>query len=777
MTEVSKKTSLLTLFAFLLFIQIACSSQTIPPAPLISAEATTEMVDFSRVRPIFNARCVACHSCLESPCELNMQAWQGLRRGAFHEGAYDGARVKAVPPQRMFEDAQTELQWRARGFIDVLDGGQDSIFLKTLRLSELDREAPTTEVRYSEICPQDPKDVTASNKSELAMPYGLPALTTDQERLLERWVLGGAKGDMSREANHKLPAEIEDQVQDWTHFLNAQDLKSQIVARYLYEHLFLAHLYFKEQPRTFFRLIRSSTSCEAPTPVATNRPNEDPGTKNWFYCLTQDPMTIVFKNHIPYELGSERLAWLKKNFFTQDWTPKEFPSFEFSVAGNPLLAFKDIPVEARFRFLLQDAQYEVATFIKGPVCNGSFAVNSIQEQFYVFFMNPKSDLMVRSRDFENHVAPQLVLPGSLGANLSLSKIISGYKNILTHRAQAKREMNQELKREFPQGLSVQDIWDGDGVNPNAVLTVFRHDDNAKVYQGARGDLSKTSFVLDYSTFERLVYNLVINFDVFDNVSHQLLTRLYMDILRMDAEDRFVQFLPPKARAVIKDAWYRGFTARLKMDLIDEKEFADIPGARELPEGGDAKLAFVQEILFNHLKPEARGPVDSINWKVLHEEINNDPIESQLKHLASVRARKKISPFPNFFPELSFLIVTDNGRPEKMYSILRNREHQSLSWILAEKYRLAPEEDTLTILPGAAGAYPNQFFTVDKIEVMNFVSQAMAIKNKKQYQNFLDHFGVARMSNQLWPIYDFANSYLEKAEPVGSGVLDLSRYAL
>ena len=47
------------------------------------------------------------------------------------------------------------------------------------------------------------------------------------------------------------------------------------------------------------------------------------------------------------------------------------------------MTFADIPVRARYQFLLDDAEYEISTFIKGPVCNGSVAVNSIQEQFFV----------------------------------------------------------------------------------------------------------------------------------------------------------------------------------------------------------------------------------------------------------------------------------------------------------------------------------------------------------------------------------------------------------
>ena len=39
------------------------------------------------------------------------------------------------------------------------------------------------------------------------------------------------------------------------------------------------------------------------------------------------------------------------------------------------------------------------------------------------------------------------------------------------------------------------IWSGDGINPNAALTVFRHFDSASVAQGLVGNKPKTALGL------------------------------------------------------------------------------------------------------------------------------------------------------------------------------------------------------------------------------------------------------------------------------------------
>src|SRR5690606_37345365 len=113
------------------------------------------------------------------------------------------------------------------------------------------------------------------------------------------------------------------------------------------------------------------------------------------------------------------------------------------------------------------------------------------------------------------------------------------------------------------GRDLTDLWDGDGVNHSAVLTVFRNHDSADVIQGAHGGMPRTAWVMDYPIFERIYYNLVAGFDVYGNLMHQSSTRRYMDNLRIESEDNFLSFLPAKRRVKLREYWYRGAYAKLK----------------------------------------------------------------------------------------------------------------------------------------------------------------------------------------------------------------------
>jgi Fatty acid cis/trans isomerase (CTI) len=56
-------------------------------------------------------------------------------------------------------------------------------------------------------------------------------------------------------------------------------------------------------------------------------------------------------------------------------------------------------------------------------------------------------------------------------------------------------MNKMLVGNHRVNLSM--LWDGDGQNPNAALTVFRNFDNASVVKGLVGEQPQTAMILDY----------------------------------------------------------------------------------------------------------------------------------------------------------------------------------------------------------------------------------------------------------------------------------------
>ena len=67
----------------------------------------SEPIDYGRVQPILERRCVVCHGCYDAPCQLKLSSHEGLMRGANPELVYNGARIKAMEPTRLFIDAKS----------------------------------------------------------------------------------------------------------------------------------------------------------------------------------------------------------------------------------------------------------------------------------------------------------------------------------------------------------------------------------------------------------------------------------------------------------------------------------------------------------------------------------------------------------------------------------------------------------------------------------------------------------------------------------------------
>ncbi len=316
-------------------------------------------------------------------------------------------------------------------------------------------------------------------------------------------------------------------------------------------------MYFEsDTERRPLRLIRSAAAPGKPAvPVATRRAYDDPGVARVYYRLVPERETIVAKTHMPYALGAARMAKYRTWFLDPAYTVTALPSYDDDIASNPFAAFHDLPLDGRYRFMLDEAEFFVMNFIKGPVCRGQLALDVIEDRFWVFFVDPNvgddamvSELLARERG-------NLRLPAERGSNsLALIPWIE-YSKLETNYLRAKSEWLESHAVGRKDDLSM--IWDGDGRNPNAALTVFRHFDSATVVKGLVGEQPKTAWVIGYPLFERIYYLLVAGYDVYGNAGHQLNSRLYMDFLRMEGEFNFLVLLPEKARRSTAEYWYRG----------------------------------------------------------------------------------------------------------------------------------------------------------------------------------------------------------------------------
>ena len=235
-------------------------------------------------------------------------------------------------------------------------------------------------------CPTlDEFDKYAAEHPKGGMPYAMPDLSRKEYTTLVHWLAQGALMPQDKAAS-KVAAK---QVKRWETFLNGDSNKEKLVARYIYEHLFQAHLHFDgTEDREFYRLVRSGTGPGKPVEVIpTRRPYNDSGGAV-YYRIVRHQASIVAKTHVVYELSDKRMLRFRELFYEADYEVTSLPSYEVAVASNPIKTFAAIPVKSRYKFLLDESRFFLEGFIKGPVCRGQTALNVIEDQFWVVFFDP-----------------------------------------------------------------------------------------------------------------------------------------------------------------------------------------------------------------------------------------------------------------------------------------------------------------------------------------------------------------------------------------------------
>ncbi|WP_455222466.1 fatty acid cis/trans isomerase [Kaarinaea lacus] len=751
------------------------------------------------VQPILNQRCIVCHACYDAPCQLNMTSFEGVDRGATKAPVYNGARFLSQEPTRLGFDATTTAQWRDKGFHPVLNERRENEQINLdnsllYQMLALKRRYPLpTQGRlpaeydvgtrldveegfvHSQQCPSvETFPEFAAKNPQWGMPFALPGISREEFKTIEAWLEQGARVEPA----DPVPEALQQHVDKWELFLNGSTNKEKLMARYIYEHLFLGHLYFSDLPdREFFMLVRSRTPPGEPIDIiATVRPYDSPGAGPFYYRLKYYDRTIVEKTHLPYALNDKRMLRYEELFLTPDYEVKGLPSFDPVSASNPFKTYAVIPPKSRYQFLLDEAQFFVGGFIKGPVCRGSIALSVIDDHFWVMFMDPDKTYLSGDGEFLARVSDNLRMPSEQEDKAKLWSVWRTYsgaaRNYLVEKV-------KYLNERYPGELryNIEQIWDGDGTNQNAALTVYRHYDSATVLKGFVGEVPKTGWIMDYPIFERIHYLLVAGFNVYGTAGHQLSTRLYMDYLRIESELQFLAFLPYEKRFEIHKHWYRGTKETEKI----------IKAAHELQSKREADIKYetddVKTELFikaNHHMRDAQPIVDYINlcgkYASRCDEVGLEEkasrVQKELRKLSDIEGEKT-----DVFPDTAFLRIIIDGNLENdvVYTIVRNKSYLNNTFLMVNEKTRIKSEDTIDIVEGFVGAYPNFFFEIRFEELDKFIEMYAAIDSYDKYNALVETFGIRRTNPGFWKTSDWFYEKFKHDFPRWAGVFDLNRY--
>lgn len=774
----------LLLSCLLVVIIGGCAQKPLPP---VAVSIPSHKVDYLReVKPILDKRCVVCHSCYNSPCQLKLSSFEGADRGASKKAIYDSSRLRTMDPSRLFIDAQTTEEWREKEFFSVTqnsaaDGFNDALMLQLLNHK---MEHPKSTGSYF----SEANDLTCSKDSaELGsylqkhpnrgMPFGFPPLKKEEYSIIAGWIVQGAHGPTAAEQKVLTAIDGLDKqlVEQWETFLNNPKLKYAVTARYLYEHLFLAHITFKTGSGAFYELVRSRTPIGQPVDVIpTVRPYDDPGTAPFYYRFRRIHSTIVHKTHMVFPLDGEQYARVNTLFIEPKWLQEPHAvSFDPVVSANPFAAFEQIPPRSRYQFLLDNANYIIMTFIRGPVCKGQVALNVVNDHFWVMFLDPDHDLTVRHPGFLKLHSSDLTMPSEEGSGYGLFKALG---NRFSQGAVRFYKARQDFYASYLyQGQGMDSIWKGNRAADTPLLTVFRHFDSASVHKGVLGGLPRTAWVMDFPLLERIYYSLVAGFDVYGTVGHQLATRLYMDRLRIEGESYFLDFLPQADREELMRQWYHGVS-------FDEVNYYPAGmGTTVEYETSDPQREFIERLVSKHILPETGIDFDNNYLKAgemypaLPEKYTTTQDYLQGFHAVSAPGTAFFRFVQDQNVNVAHMRIRIPDSEDAVVSIVIHRWHDNVTFLFSEKKTLNPEKDQADFVSGFVGSYPNNYIDLSVEELPAFLSLLAHFDGSEEDIQKMEKFSVNRADDNFWEVYDWFQERFSRDNPETAGLFDLNRY--
>jgi len=761
------------------------------PAP-VEVPRSERAVDYlADVQPVLESRCVVCHSCYNAPCQLKLSSFEGLDRGGSKIPVYFGARLVDQAPTRLFMDARTTREWRTKGFHTVTENtastGRDDSILMTLL--DAKRRHPELAGAYH---PEADDLSCAADRDELAaflarhpdrgMPFGFPGISDEEFETIAGWLQQGGAGPNPQQQERLIaPSPVAAaEIGKWEAFLNLEDAKHAVTARYLYEHFFLAHVNFRRAgPGEFYELVRSTTpSGRVVSPIPSVRPYDDPGVGRFYYRFRKIHSTIVHKTHIVVEFDDETLARIRELFIDTPWI--ESPHRDVMAAeaeANPFVAYAQIPPASRYRLMLDHAEYFLRTFIRGPVCKGQIALNVINDHFWVMFMDPEADVTVTHPEFLAAQAENLRMPTELGSDGKLIEVFSDeYRELDSRFYRAKTAL---YDRVVPEGLGLDAIWKGRRASDAPVLTIYRHFDSASVHKGVLGALPRTLWVIDYSQFERIYYNLVAGFDVFGNITHQVNVRRYMDFLRIEGEANFLDFLPKRDRFPMLERWYVGDKA---LDNVDVEAVLTERDTRVVYRTDSPKREFIERVVDEHILKSTGIRFDEINYLRADDPqpVMPEKFETHADFMNGLRALT--APGTGFIrhitaseANLALVRLRNFEGADHLVSIVVNRWHDNVNSMFRETYRLDPSKDTIEFHDRSIGSYPNVFIDLEGSDLPDFFDLLANFDGSAADRARFERYSVSRSDPRFWSLYDWFQQRFDRADPLQSGLYDLNRY--
>jgi hypothetical protein len=378
----------------------------------------------------------------------------------------------------------------------------------------------------------------------------------------------------------------------------------------------------------------------------------------------------------------------------------------------------------------------------------------VKDQFWVFFLDPAHDPSV-----------QEPLLGLATPAMLMDRSVFGNAAYLNAFAKTKARL-------APKGWSLDAIWDGDGDNRNAWLTVLRHETNVSVLKGARGGMPRSLWLVSYAGFERMYYDTVAGFAYWEGDRKKLETLVFFNFLRQAFEDHFLLLLPEHYRRNIRYRWTQGI-GEIALYAVP---FSGVAQPSRIAVTGEEPLVEIAALIAKRLGPGISGLPDPLNPRHKPDVELSAPMQSfdDFERAVSTMTAVDHRPFVRFLPSVTVLRLNHDGK-RRIYSLIANRVYASQYTLLFQNGQAMPSLDTMSVYRTLVNGFPNLFVDLDLTRAPGFLHDLSAVRNEDDWRRLESRYAILRNSEQFWPFYDWLNDWNFSNRGDEAGWLDLIYY--
>jgi hypothetical protein len=128
------------------------------------------------------------------------------------------------------------------------------------------------------------------------------------------------------------------------------------------------------------------------------------------------------------------------------------------------------------------------------------------------------------------------------------------------------------------------------------------------------------------------------------------------------------------------------------------------------------------------------------------------------------------------PDVTFVhVVAGKASDDLAYTIIRNNALSNNSMLFKEDRRRQPENDSLTVVKGHVGSYPNAFSRIPLDQLDKRIDAYLKIRDSLDYYTFAKRYGIQRNSPIFWKESDWHYRRFLAEQPIMAGLFDMYRY--